>query len=1122
MGRYNFTSEQRKLLEGLAQPLAIYQFVNKRVVTLVLSDGFCKLFGYEDRAQAYYDMDNDMYKDAHPDDVARIADAAFRFATEGGAYEAIYRSKVKDGDDYRIVHAMGEHVYTEDGVRLAHVWYTDEGVYSDEDGSPRTELNRAFNDALHEESLVHATNYDYLTGLPSMTHFFEIAEAGRRAIQERGGEPTLLFMDLGGMKFFNEKNGFATGDQMLREFAGLLRSTFSNEYCCRIGSDHFAAFSEEAGLLDVLGKFFLDCRDINNGNSLPVRVGIYANRMGDAPVSTACDRAKLACDSLRDTYGSCYAYYDSNLLDKAERRLYVLANLDRALDEGWIQVYYQPIVRAVSGKVCDEEALSRWLDPELGQLTPADFIPAIEDAGMIYKLDLYVLDRALDKMKRQAELGLAIVPISINLSRSDFTSCDIVEEIRTRVDAAGIGHDKITIEITESTVGSDAENMKRQVERFHDLGFPVWMDDFGSGYSSIDLLQSMNFDLVKFDMSFMKRLDESDGAKIVLTELMEMAAALGIETLCEGVETEEQARFLREIGCSKLQGYYFNRAIPFEEIVERYEKGVQIGFEDPEDSPYFEAIGRVSLYDLAMMENEGDKLLTYANTLPMCVMEIDGENIEYVRTNKPYRGFMKRYFELDLEQEAPSYPAEPSPSDSSFMRQVVQCCESGGRAFFDGVLPDGSAVHVFIRRVGTSTVTGKVAAAVAVLSVSDDKEGATYADIARALAADYRSIYYVDLDTEKYIEYSSQAGSENLAMEQHSEDFFESARRYIEDRVYEGDRERILASFTKESITQAIDEQGAYTMTYRRIDGGEPVYVSAKAIRVRTGNNRIIFGVSVVDQQMKQQESFERMQRERDVLKNVAALFGNYLSVYSIDPETGRYVECSSTGDYEVLGLAKEGEEFFERSIANAKEAICPEDLPRFLERFTEENILREIDEDGAFNLQYRLMLNGKPTPVALRIAKVEESGGERLVAGVRPWQMKQSERDKASEPTKSYLSKQGARELVAVLEGENDIVRIVDPVTRKVLFWPAEENSEIEDPCMECNAVWSRDQRCTNCTSLEALRQDRCKFKVEVNGGRTFWIRSRPLVMDGMPCVLETVNDVTDGLMAGDAETDR
>ena len=154
--------------------------------------------------------------------------------------------------------------------------------------------------------------------------------------------------------------------------------------------------------------------------------------------------------------------------------------------------------------------------------------------------------------------------ISINLSRSDFDTCDIVEEIIARVDASGIGRDKLTIEITESAVGADFEFIKKQVNRFREQGFAVWMDDFGSGYSSIDLLQSMEFDLIKFDMSFMQRLDEGNNGKIILTELMKMATALGVDTLCEGVETEEQLRFLQEIGCAKLQGYYYCKPITFE------------------------------------------------------------------------------------------------------------------------------------------------------------------------------------------------------------------------------------------------------------------------------------------------------------------------------------------------------------------------------------------------------------------------------------------------------------------------------------------------------------------------------------------------------------------------------
>ena len=149
------------------------------------------------------------------------------------------------------------------------------------------------------------------------------------------------------------------------------------------------------------------------------------------------------------------------------------------------------------------------------------------------------------------------------------------------MDAAGVARDRISIEITESVIGSDFDFMKEQVERFQALGFSVWMDDFGSGYSSLDVLQGIKFNPLKFDMGFMRRLDESDAGRTILTELMKMALALGVDTVCEGVETEEQVRFLQEIGCSKLQGFYYCKPVPIKEIAERNRKGVQIGYENP-------------------------------------------------------------------------------------------------------------------------------------------------------------------------------------------------------------------------------------------------------------------------------------------------------------------------------------------------------------------------------------------------------------------------------------------------------------------------------------------------------------------------------------------------------------
>ena len=719
MERYCYTAQELKMIEGLLTPLAVYQFVDKRVVTLALSDGFLREFGYTDREQAVYDMDHNMYATAHPDDVTRIANAAVRFATEGGAYDVIYRTKTKTDPEYRVVHAHGEHMLRENGVRLAYVWYMDEGPYDEttKGNSPESRVNQAMAGALHEESILRESRYDYLTGLPNLAYFFELAEAGKAAMERMGENPVMLYMDLNGMKYYNHRNGFAEGDKLLKGFARVLSDILSNENCCHIGADRFAAYTSETGLEEKLHRLFDEAGEINGGKSLPVRVGIYPSSMEDVPASTAYDRSKLACDQVMKTDCSGFFYYSHELREALRRSSYIMTSIDRAISEKWIQVYYQPIVRAVNGKVCNEEALARWIDPTEGFLSPAEFIPYLEMGGLIYKLDLYMLEQVLEKIRAQQEAGLTIVPQSINLSRSDFEVCDIVDEIRKRVDASGVRRDMITIEITESVIGSDFDFMKEQVGRFRELGFPVWMDDFGSGYSSLDVLQSIRFDLIKFDMSFMRKLDEGDSGKIILTELMKMATSLDVDTVCEGVETEAQVRFLQEIGCSKLQGYYYCKPIPLEEILERYRKGIQIGFEDPKASAYYETVGRISLYDLDMVAGGDEDSFRHAfSTLPMGIIEIRGDQARFVRSNPSYRDFMKQSFGIDMSDMVSKFFKYTVP----FMVNAAKVCEGQvNRTLFDDRLPDGSVVHSFARRIGTNPVTGSVAVAVAVLSVSE-------------------------------------------------------------------------------------------------------------------------------------------------------------------------------------------------------------------------------------------------------------------------------------------------------------------------------------------------------------------------------------------------------------------
>ena len=423
------------------------------------------------------------------------------------------------------------------------------------------------------------TDRDYLTGLLNRNAFMRFADCYQKVMHQRDTEIAIVYFNLSGMKNFNKKYGFSEGDILIKTMAKIIEQEFGSDQSGRFGQDHFAVFTERKGLETKLKEVFLEMKRANSGKTLNVRAGVYPDSMGLVESSLACDRAKAACNIHRDENRSYYWFFDRNMLEKELRKQYVINNLDRAIDENWITAYYQPIVRGTNRRVSDEEALARWIDPEKGMLSPADFIPILEESKLIYKVDLRMVDIILEKLKRQKNAGLLLVPNSVNLSRTDFEVIDIVEEITNRVDAAGIPRKLLTIEITESIIGENFEFMKAQIERFRTLGFKVWMDDFGSGYSSLDLLQEIHFDVIKFDMRFMRQFNQKPESRVILKELVHMTKALNSETVAEGVETEEQVEFLCEIGCTKMQGYYYCEPIPMAKILERYRTGTQIGFE---------------------------------------------------------------------------------------------------------------------------------------------------------------------------------------------------------------------------------------------------------------------------------------------------------------------------------------------------------------------------------------------------------------------------------------------------------------------------------------------------------------------------------------------------------------
>ena len=250
---------------------------------------------------------------------------------------------------------------------------------------------------------------------------------------------------------------------------------------------------------------------------------------------------------------------------------YVVISFDEALEKHWIKLYLQPIVRILTGNLCAYEGLARWQDPKEGLLSPAVFIPVLEEIGQIHRLDQYMIEEIMKTLRKGLDTGYPdpVVPISFNLSRQDFTSMDVytcVETLRQKYD---VPRDLLRIEITESIVAQAGDRVLPVVDLLRSTGYDVWMDDFGSGYSSLNILNHIDVDLLKLNMDFLHHFTEKS-RQIVIT-LITMAKRLNMHTLAEGVENEEQLEFLRHIGCDRAQGYLFSQPLPVEQVLQKME-----------------------------------------------------------------------------------------------------------------------------------------------------------------------------------------------------------------------------------------------------------------------------------------------------------------------------------------------------------------------------------------------------------------------------------------------------------------------------------------------------------------------------------------------------------------------
>jgi len=410
-----------------------------------------------------------------------------------------------------------------------------------------------------------ARNHDELTGLPNALLFSNYVQE----LVHRHTKTRLAFVvfDLDNFKTFNEKFGFDKGDSVLRFMAEKLKTLFGERYVTRLSSDTFRVVGEAAGMNFKIKEIHDEIQRFSDLGALEVKAGVYVQREQDENIEKNFMRARLAEASIKGIYDEHVAIYADEMGARERLKMYLISHIDEAVEREYIKVYYQPVVDITTNKLCGFEALARWSDPEHGVLSPLDFITILEDAHLIHKLDLFILRKVCERYRKETDLEHVCVPISFNLSRLDFKLCDISKELEHFTEMYDVPHDMIHVEITESVLDGDDDGfVLAQIKNIQRDGFEVWMDDFGSGFSSLNVLKNYEFDFIKIDMIFLRNFSEK--SKVIIQSIVEMAKRLNTGTLSEGVETSEHLEFLRKAGCDRVQGYFYSKPLPYDEVMQ--------------------------------------------------------------------------------------------------------------------------------------------------------------------------------------------------------------------------------------------------------------------------------------------------------------------------------------------------------------------------------------------------------------------------------------------------------------------------------------------------------------------------------------------------------------------------
>ena len=410
----------------------------------------------------------------------------------------------------------------------------------------------------------YESTHDQLTGMYNMQYLYTYIE---HALSTTNDNYSIIYINIKNFKIVNDIFGRKFGDNVLKQFGQWLQDKFKNiAVCGRLMGDTFGIFIKQSNYNEVtflndLSEFTIQGKNIKH--SISVHIGVYEITDKFVDIATMFDRAHLALSSIESNYKTDVKHYDDNLRDVTIKEQQYTSNISDAIANNEIKPYLQPIVDN-DNNVVGAEALVRWDHPEYGLLNPSDFVTIFEKNGLIAEIDKYIWKCACETLYKWKDTRYRNLFLSINISPIDFYFIDVITELKNLLNTYGLNPEKLRIEITESTMMNNSEEKMNILRELKKLGFIVEMDDFGSGYSSLNLLKDMPVDVLKIDMQFLSK--DSKRANIIIKNIVRLTRDLKIVPLIEGVETEEQYNMLKGMGVLLFQGYYFNKPLTVSEF----------------------------------------------------------------------------------------------------------------------------------------------------------------------------------------------------------------------------------------------------------------------------------------------------------------------------------------------------------------------------------------------------------------------------------------------------------------------------------------------------------------------------------------------------------------------------